>query len=43
MQKHLVDSMKEGADTSVPKADCRKKADKVKMNKDTLKLIKEKP
>ena len=41
-QKHLVDSMKEAADTSIPEVDCREKADKVKINKDTLKLIKEK-
>ena len=41
-QKHLVDSMKEAADTSILKVDCREKADKVKINKDTLKLIKEK-
>ena len=38
-QKHLFDSIKEAADTSVPKVDCREKADKVKINKDTLKLI----
>ena len=41
-QKHLVDSMKEAANSSVPKVDCREKADKVKIKKDTLKLIKEK-
>ena len=41
-QKHLVDSTKEAADTSIPKVDCREKADKVKINKDTLKLIKDK-
>ena len=41
-QKHLVDSMKEAADTSIPKVDCHEKADKVKINKHTLKLIKEK-
>ena len=41
-QKHLVDSMKEPADTSFPKLDYHEKADKVKINKDTLKLIKEK-
>ena len=41
-QKHLVDSMKEATDTSIPKVDCHEKADKVKINKDTLKLIKEK-
>ena len=41
-QKHLVDSMKEAPDTSIPKVDCREKVDKVKINKDTLKLIKEK-
>ena len=41
-EKHLVDSMKEAADTSIPKVDCREKADKVKINKDTFKLIKEK-
>ena len=41
-QKHLVDSMKEAADTLVPKVDCCEKADKVKINKDTQKLIKEK-
>ena len=35
-QKHLVDFMKEAADTSIPKVDCREKADK-----DTLKVIKE--
>ena len=37
-QKHLVDSMKEAADTSIPKVDCRVKAVKVKIliNKDTL-------
>ena len=40
-QKHLTDSMKEAADTSIPKVDCREKADKVKINKDTLKMIKE--
>ena len=39
-QKHLVDSMNEAADTSIRKVDCREKADKI--NKDTLKLIKEK-
>ena len=38
-QKHLVDSMKEPADTSFPKLDYREKPDKVKINKDTLKLI----
>ena len=41
-QKHLVDSMKEVADTSIPKVDCCEKADKVKIYKDTFKLIKEK-
>ena len=41
-QKHLVDSMKEAADTSIPKVDCHEKADNVKINKDTLKLIEEK-
>ena len=41
-QKHLVHSMKGAADTSIPKLDCREKADKVKIDKDTLKLIKEK-
>ena len=41
-QKRLADAMKEAADTSIPKVDCREKADKVKINKDTLKLIKEK-
>ena len=41
-QKHLVDSMKEDADNSISKVDRREKADKVKINKDTLKLIKEK-
>ena len=41
-QKHFADSIKEAADTSIPKVDCREKADKVKINKDTLKLIKEK-
>ena len=41
-QKHLVDSLKEAADTSIPKVDCRKETDKGKINKDTLKLIKEK-
>ena len=41
-QKHLVDSMKEAADISIPKVDCRENADKLKINKDTLKLIKEK-
>ena len=41
-QKHLVDSMKEAADTSIPEVGCREKADKVKINKDTFKLIKEK-
>ena len=41
-QKHLVDSMKEAADTSIPKIDCREKADNVKISKDTLKLTKEK-
>ena len=41
-QKHLVDSIKEAADNSVPKVDCREKGDKVNINKDTLKLIKEK-
>ena len=41
-QKHLVDSMKEAADTSIPKVDCCEKADKIKVNKDTLKLIEEK-
>ena len=39
-QKHLVDWVKETADTSIPNVDCREKADKVKINKDTLKLIK---
>ena len=39
-QKHLIYSMKEAADTSIPKVDCREKADKVRINKDTLKLIK---
>ena len=34
-QKHLVYSMKEAADTSIPKVDYREKADKVKINKDT--------
>ena len=34
-QKHLVDSMNEAADISIPKIDCREKADKVKINKDT--------
>ena len=32
--------MKHDADTSIIKADCREKGDKVKINKDTLKLIK---
>ena len=41
-QKHLVDSMKEDADNSISKVDRREKADKVKINKDTLKLIIEK-
>ena len=41
-QKHLVDSMKEAADTSISKVDCREKADKVKINRETLKLIEEK-
>ena len=44
-QKHLVDSMTEAADaadTSIRTVDCREKADKVKINKKTLKLIKEK-
>ena len=41
-QKHLVDSMKEATDTSIPNVDCREKADKIKINKDILKLIKEK-
>ena len=31
-QQHLADSMKEAADTSIPKVDCREKADKVKKN-----------
>ena len=35
-QKHLVDSTKEAADTSIPKVDSREKADKVKINKDIL-------
>ena len=39
-QKHLV---KEAADTSIPKVDCREKAGKVKITTDTSKLIKEKP
>ena len=34
--------MKEAADISIPKVDCREKAYEVKINKDTLKLIKEK-
>ena len=38
-QKHLVDSMNEASDTSIPKVE---KADKAKINKNTLKLIKEK-
>ena len=33
-QKHLVDSMKEAADTLIPKVDYREKADKIKINKD---------
>ena len=37
--KHWVDSMKEAADTSIPKVDCLEKADEVKITKDTLKLI----
>ena len=36
-QKHLVDSIKEAANTSI-----REKADEVKINKDNIKLIKEK-
>ena len=34
--------MKEAADTSIPKVDCREKGDMVKINKATLKLIKKK-
>ena len=34
-KKHLVYSMKEAADTSIPKVDYREKADKVKIEKDT--------
>ena len=34
-QKHLVDSMKEAANTAIPKVDCREEADKVKINKET--------
>ena len=41
-QKHLVDSMIEATGNSILKVDCREKTDKVKINKDTLKLIKEK-
>ena len=43
-QKHLLDSMKEASDTSIPKVTCREKADKVKINKikNTSKLITEK-
>ena len=41
-QKRLVDYIKKAADTSIPKVDCREKAGEVKINKDTLKLIKEK-
>ena len=41
-QKHLVDSMKEGANAAIPKADCRDKIDRVKINKSTLKLMKRK-
>ena len=41
-QRHLVDSMKEAANTSIPEVDCREKANKIKINKDALKLIKEK-
>ena len=33
-QKHLVHSMKEATDTSIPEVDCREKADQVKINKD---------
>ena len=29
-QKHLADSMEEAADNSIPKVDCREKANKVK-------------
>ena len=32
-QTHLLDSMKEAADTSIPKEDCHEKADKVKINR----------
>ena len=39
-QKYLVDSMKEADDTSIPNVDCREKAGKVKINKNTSKLIK---
>ena len=41
-QKQLVDSMKEAANKSIPKEDCSEKANKVKINKGTLKLMKEK-
>ena len=41
-QKYLVDSTKEASDTSIPEVHCREKAGKVKISKDTLKLIKEK-
>ena len=39
-QKYLVDSMKEADDTSIPNVDCREKVGKVKINKNTSKLIK---
>ena len=41
-QKYLVDSMKEATDAIIPKVDCYDNIDKVKINTDTLKLIKEK-
>ena len=39
--KHLVDSLNEEADATIPKAGCREKIDKLKIDKDALKLIKE--
>ena len=39
--KHLVDSLNEEADATIPKVGCLEKIDKLKIDKDALKLIKE--